>query len=190
MHGWSQIGSSPYNASSLPVVDVEQGQGSLSINMNKRSDASKEDVENVSEDGELTDLVPVSAVVNNAKVTPPKGSDLEHSKRLSLISKSMVSPIGMPKSLSFKKNDDDSEIMLDSESDLDEAVQIDQDTGNAAGIGCLEMVENFWADYGVQEYCLVLTRTVDDNKRNMKLEAKVSTMLVMFAFVFSIFFSC
>ncbi|XP_057469198.1 THO complex subunit 5A isoform X1 [Actinidia eriantha] len=177
LHGWSQIGSSPNNASSSLLVDVEQGQGPLSIDMNERSDASKEEVENVREDGELPSLVPVSAVVNDAKVTPPKGSDLEHSKRLSLISKSMVSPIGMPKSLSFKKNDDDSEIMLDSESDLDEAVQIDQDTGNAAGIGCLEMVENFWADYGVQEYCLVLTRTVDDNKRNMKLEAKIKVSM-------------
>lgn len=172
LHGWSPIGLSPNHASSLPVVDVEQGQGPSDMDMDGRSGTSREEVENAREDGELPSLVPVSAVVNDVKLTP-KGSDLEHSKRLSLISKSMVSPIGMAKSQSFRKNYEDSELLLDSESDLDEPVQIDQETENTALIGRYEMVGNSWADYGVQEYSLVLTRTVDNNKTNMKLEAKI-----------------
>ncbi|KAL6954950.1 hypothetical protein U1Q18_044272, partial [Sarracenia purpurea var. burkii] len=177
LHSWSALGSSPnISSSSLPVVDVEQGQGSLTIDIDGRSGSSKEGVENVREDGELPSVVPVSAVVeDDVKFASSKGSDLEHSIRLSLISKSMASPIGMPKSQSFKKNDEDSEIMLDTESDMDEPGKLDQETENdAAKIGSYGMVGNFWADYGVREYCLVLTRTMDNNnKRIMTLEAKI-----------------
>ncbi|KAI8549923.1 hypothetical protein RHMOL_Rhmol06G0062900 [Rhododendron molle] len=173
-HGWSPLGSTN-SASSLPVVDLEQGEGPLGTDMDGRSGASRDEVETLREDGELPSLLQVSTVVSDVKLTPSKGSDLEHSKRLSLITKSMDSPIGMPKSLSLKKVDEDLDIMLDSESDMDEPAQIQQEIGNAAGIGSYEMVEheNSWADYGVQEYSLVLTRTMDDNKRNMKLEAKI-----------------
>jgi len=175
LHSWSPLGPTPNSASALPVVDVEQGEGPLVTDMDGRPGASRDEVENLREDGELPSLVPVSTIVSDLRLTPSKGSDLEHSKRLSLITKSMDSPIGMPKSLSFKKTDEDLDIMLDSESDMDEPAQIQQEIGNATGIGSYEMVEleNSWADYAVQEYCLVLTRTLDDNKRNVKLEAKI-----------------
>lgn len=171
------------------MIDVEQGEGPLGTDMDGRSGASRDEVETLREDGELPSLLQVSTVVSDVKLTPSKGSDLEHSKRLSLITKSMDSPIGMPKSLSLKKIDEDLDILLDSESDMDEPAQIQQEIGNAAGIGSYEMVEreDSWADYGVQEYSLVLTRTMDDNKRNMKLEAKVSKVLVLFTVVLSNF---
>ncbi|XP_052202749.1 THO complex subunit 5A [Diospyros lotus] len=172
LHGWSLVGSSPNHASSLPIVDVEKGQGTSNIEMDGRSIASKEEVENAREDGELPYLLPTSSIVNDVKLTPVKGSDFEHSKGLSLISKSMVSSLTRTKSQSFKKNDEE-ELILDSESDLDELTQIDQETGNSARIACFEVVENSWADYGVQEYCLSLTKIEENNKRSMKLEAKV-----------------
>ncbi|KAA8528530.1 hypothetical protein F0562_035885 [Nyssa sinensis] len=173
LHGWSPIGPSSDQASSLLLVNMEQAQDPTDIDMDERSGNSKEEVENAREDGELPSLIPVAAVINDVRLTPSKGSDLEHSRRLALISKSMLSPINKTKPLGFRKHDEDADLMLDSESDLEEPAQIEPGTENGTRIGCYEMAKESWVDYGVQEYCLVLARTMDNNVRNTRLEAKI-----------------
>ncbi|KAK3028288.1 hypothetical protein RJ639_037465 [Escallonia herrerae] len=169
----SSMVSLPSQTSSLPVIDKEQVQAPSETAMNERPDTSKEEVENVREDGELPNLVPASTLVNRNKVIPSKGSDLEQKRRLTLISKSVVPPINKGKSLSFKKHDDDLELMLDMDSELVEPAQIEPETEDASRIGGFEMVENTWVEFGVQEYSLVLTRKAESGARIMKLEAKI-----------------
>lgn len=172
-NGWSSVGSSPNQASALSVTSKEQVQETLDIDMDGKSGTPREEVESAREDGELPSLVPVASVVNEAKLTPSRGSELEHSRRLALISKSIVPPTNKIKSLSFKKHDDDSDLLLDSDSDLDEPAQIEPEAENIASDGCYVMIENSWVDYGVREFCLVLTRKMDAYERNVKLEAKI-----------------
>ncbi|RVW40517.1 THO complex subunit 5B [Vitis vinifera] len=137
-------GSSPNQASALSVTSKEQVQETLDIDMDGKSGTPREE-----------DL------------------NLEHSRRLALISKSIVPPTNKIKSLSFKKHDDDSDLLLDSDSDLDEPAQIEPEAENIASDGCYVMIENSWVDYGVREFCLVLTRKMDAYERNVKLEAKI-----------------
>ncbi|KAK6130876.1 hypothetical protein DH2020_035394 [Rehmannia glutinosa] len=112
----------------------------------------------------------VATGVNDVnKLTPSKGSELEHSGRLSLISKSIISPITKGKSPSFKKQEDDVDLMLESENELDEPIQMEETSDNASPA----MIENSWADSGIQEYSLVLIRKLDNDERIMKLEAKI-----------------
>lgn len=172
LHSWSPVGPSPNQASVLATIDTEQVQAPPEIDMDERHDTSKEEVENIREDGELP-LVPAATLGNDVKLTPSKGSDLEHSRRLALISKSVSSPISKGRSPSFKKLDDYLDLMLDSDGELVEPSQVEPETESGPAIGGLEMVDNSWVDCGVQEYCLVLTRKVDNGERNMKLEAKV-----------------
>jgi THO complex subunit 5 len=111
--------------------------------------------------------------VNDVKL-PPKVSTLEHSRQLSLMSKSIISPISKVKSQSFKKHDEDFDLLLDTDSDLDELSQIEPEVETDASIKYHEMAEKSWVDYGVKEYTLVLIRKKDDGEKKVKLEAKVS----------------
>lgn len=173
LHSWSHMGSLPNLASSLTVTESDQVKIPPEIDMEGRTDTSKEEVENLREDGELPSLITVATVENDVKRTPSKGSDHQHSRRLALISKSVVSPISKGKSLSFRKNDEDLDLMLDSGSELDEPVQIEQETESTPRMGGVEVVDYSWIDCGVQEYHLVLNRIMDIGDRNMKLKAQV-----------------
>ena len=178
-NGWSSIGASPNQASALPFTSKEQVQETMEIDMNGKSGTPREELESAREDGELPSLIPVASVVNEAKLTPPRESELEHSKRLALISKSIVPPTNKIKSQSFKKHDDDSELLLDSDSDLDEPAQIEPEAENIASDGCYVMVDNSWVDCGVREFCLVLTRKMATNEKTVKLEAKVAYIIFL-----------
>ncbi|KAK9271227.1 hypothetical protein L1049_026817 [Liquidambar formosana] len=173
LHGWSPTGPPPSQVSSLPVIDTEQVQDPLDIDLDGRSGASKEEVESAREDGELPSLIPVMSVVNDVKLTPMKVSDLEHSRQLALITKSITPTINKAKSQSYRKLDEDSDLLLDTDSDLDEPAKIEPETETAASIGCHGMAENAWVNYGVREFCLVLIRKSDASERNIKLEAKI-----------------
>lgn len=130
----------------------------------------------VLEDGELPSLTPVAAVVNNINLlTPHKGSDIEHSRRLSLITKSVVSPMSKGKSPSFKKHEEDLDLMVVSDSELDESAQIEVETEKSPGVGV--MVDNSWIDCGIQDFRLLLTRKLASVGDEYKLEAKVDVLL-------------
>ncbi|XP_051151063.1 THO complex subunit 5A-like isoform X2 [Andrographis paniculata] len=164
LHGWLLT-----TAASTPSAERDQFQGPASVNTHRKIDMSKEEKEIATEDGELLSLAPATAVVNDVNLNPSKGSNLETSGSLSLMSKSIVSPITKGKLPSFKKIEDNVELLLESDSELDEPIQVEE-----ALFGDPAPVENSWADFGVQEYSLVLIRKLDsDHNRNVKLEAKV-----------------
>lgn len=181
LHSWSIVGRPPERTYSLPATDTEQAQDHLDVNMDGRSGTSKEDLESAREDGELPSLVQAASVGNDVKLTHSKGSNLDHSRQLALISKSIISPVGKARSQSFKKHDDDSDLLLDIDSELDEPAQIETEVDNAASIQYYETNEKSWVDCGVKEFTLVLNRTMDANEKIVKLEAKVCRLF---------FFSC
>ncbi|KAL5844856.1 hypothetical protein ACOSQ3_010920 [Xanthoceras sorbifolium] len=172
LHNWSSAGPSPNRAPSLPATDTEQIQEHTDVNMNGRSGNSKDELESAREDGELPSLVPAASVGSDVKITPSKASNLDHSRQLALISKSMISPVSKARSLSFKKYDDDSDLLLDTDSELDDPAQFVTEAENAASIQCYE-TENSWVDCGVKEFCLALTRKMDVNEKIVKLQAKI-----------------
>lgn len=174
---WVHIGSLPSLVASVTVSETEQVTIPPETEIAPKPDTSKEEVENAREDGELPSLVapPISDI--DVKRTPSKGSDYDHSKQLALISKSVASPISKGKSLSFKKNDEDADLMmLDSGSDLDEQAT-EPPTESVPTAGGAEIVDYSWVERGVQEYCLVLNRKTDIGDKNMKLQAKVKIFM-------------
>lgn len=173
LHGWSSVGHQSIQALSLPIVETEQGRESIDADMNGRSGTSKEELESAREDGELPSLVPSASVTGNVKLNHLKGSNHEHSRQLTLISKSLVPPISKIKSQSFKKPDDDLDLMLDTDSDQDGPAYIELESENTA-TQYYEVGEKSWVNYGAKEFCLVLTRNRDTDQRIWKLEAKVT----------------
>lgn len=175
LHSWSTIGAPPpHQVSSLPVVD-EQVRNQSDVIMNERSNNSKEDLENATEDGELPSLFQASTVNEDKLVS--KKSMLEHSRQLTLISKSIISPISKAKSHSFKKYEEEPDLMLDPGSDIDEPSQYELEKDEAANIKCYEMVEKSWVDFAQREFCLVLIRDTDNAAVN--LEAKVAEICLL-----------
>ncbi|XP_040995614.1 THO complex subunit 5B [Juglans microcarpa x Juglans regia] len=171
LHGWSTVGHQSIQALSLPVVETEQVRESID-DMNGRFGTSKEELESAREDGELPSLVPSASVMGNVKLNRLKGSNHEHSRQLTLISKSLVPPISKTKSQSFKKPDDDLDLMLDTDSDQDGPAYIELESENTA-TQYYEVGEKSWVNYGAKEFCLVLTRNMDTDQRIWKLEAKI-----------------
>ncbi|CAN4092697.1 unnamed protein product [Withania somnifera] len=170
LHAWMPLGSSPSQVSSLAITDTEQVQCPSEAMVDGKSASSKEEIESTREDGELPSLVPVISI-NDTNVTPSKRTDFDHSMKLTFISKSTSSPMTKGKSPSFKKYGDDTDLILESDSEMDDIVQIELDSSNTPV--CAGVSDKSWLDYKVQEYCLVLTRKMDNKERNMKLESKI-----------------
>ncbi|KAH0684908.1 hypothetical protein KY285_022635 [Solanum tuberosum] len=169
LHAWFPLGSSPSQVSSLTLTE-EQVQHPTEVVVDGKSASSKEEVESTREDGELPSLVPATSI-NDINVTPIKRTDFDHSTKLAFISKSTSSPITKGKSPSFKKYGDDTDLILESDSEMDDIVQIEQDSNNTPGSAGVS--DKSWVDCKVQEYCLVLTRKMDNDERKMKLESKI-----------------
>ncbi|KAH6823157.1 THO complex [Perilla frutescens var. hirtella] len=167
LHGWSSMTSAGNSSGSLPVGDVEQGQDSTNVDAPIKTGASKEDMETIKEDGELPSLVSAATGANDAKLTPSEGSEFEfeHSGRLSIIS-----PLtNKGKSPSFKRQEDDIDLMLESENE-DEPVQLEEHSDNVSRPA---VIDNAWIDYGIKEYTLVLVQKLNNDDRIMKLKAKI-----------------
>ncbi|KAK7310850.1 hypothetical protein RJT34_08611 [Clitoria ternatea] len=161
LDSWSPIRvlSVPRESSSPAVLDKEgHVQETMDVDLNEHSGATKEP-DSITEDGELPTLL-------------PNMSKLDHSKQLNLISKSIVPPINKIRSQSFKKNDDGSDFLLDTESDFDEPAQIEQEHENIASSYCARKSVT-WMDYGLKEFRLVLCRKISADERNVTLEAKI-----------------
>ena len=188
LHGWSPVGPPPIQALSLPVIDMDQVQEPIDDDMIGRPGTSKEELESAREDGELPLLLPSASVTSDVKLNRSKGSNLEHSRQLTLITKSLVPPFTKAKSQSFKKFDEDSDLMLDTDSDQDGPAYIEVEGENSTSAQYNDMGEKLWVGFGVREFCLVLTRNMDTDKRIWKLEAKVAKILLLLNFVHSLFF--
>ncbi|KAF4375451.1 hypothetical protein F8388_024110 [Cannabis sativa] len=168
--GCSPIGPPPNNhASSSSVSD--SGQVTQPIEVVEHSGTSKEELEGIREDGELPSLASVTS--SDIKLAPSKGSNIEHSRQLSLLSKSVLTPISKPKSQSYKKHDEDANLLLDFESDLDEPTYVESEEEHVGHINCFEMTRK-WVSYGIREFSLVLIRNIDTLKKSFKLEAKIN----------------
>ncbi|GMI91154.1 hypothetical protein like AT5G42920 [Hibiscus trionum] len=130
LHSWSSVGSKVNeDSSSQPVIDTEPVQEPLD-DMDGRSGITKEELEGYREDGELPSLLSVPSATIDAKLTPLKGSSLIHSKQLALISKIILSPASKGKLPSFKKHDDDSVFMLETDSELDEPLETETENSS------------------------------------------------------------
>ncbi|KAF1893250.1 hypothetical protein Lal_00001698 [Lupinus albus] len=160
LDGWSAIRALPVpsEASSVAVIDKEEHvQESMDVDVIECPGATKEEQESITEDGELPTL-------------RPNMSKFDHSKQLSLISKS-ITPLNKVRSQSFKKSDDNSDFLLDIESDLDEPAQVEQEDESMSNYYVKKSVS--WMDYGVKEFSLVLKRKISADERNVNLEAKI-----------------
>ncbi|KAK8580990.1 hypothetical protein V6N13_144044 [Hibiscus sabdariffa] len=169
LHSWSSVGSKVVEDSSQPAIDAEPVQEPMD-DIDARSGITKEELEGFREDGELPSVLSVPSARIDAKLTPLKGSTLNHSKQLALISKSILSPASMGKLPSFKKYDDDSIFMLETDSEMDEPPETETENSSSQ---CYEIVEKSWVDYGNKEFILLLTRKMDTSGQIMKLEAKI-----------------
>ena len=164
--GCSPVGPPPNEASSLSVIDVEKVPQPTDVV--EQSDTSKEELENTREDGELPSLAPVSS--NDIILAPSQESNKDHSRQLALISKSIISPMGKAKSQSFKKHEEDANLMLGLESDMDEPAYIEPEEEPIQ----YSEVARKWVHYGVREFSLVFVRNIDMHKKSFKLDAKVA----------------
>ncbi|KAM7272257.1 hypothetical protein ACFE04_026920 [Oxalis oulophora] len=166
---WSLIGSLSSNLGTvLPINDSEQV---IEVNMNENPSSLKEELESAREDGELPSLVqPIPSAEDDIMLTP-SSSKRGQSRQLSLISKSALSPMSKGRSPSFKNHDDDLDLLLDADSDVDEPAPVEPEVEDVFSI---QEKANSWINYGVREFCLVLTRKIDAEGRNIvKLEAKI-----------------
>ncbi|CAH9078095.1 unnamed protein product [Cuscuta europaea] len=175
LHSWSSIDSPRKSTLPLPVVDAEKVLLDPDISMDVRSDTSKQQVENSREDGELPSLMLGIAGVNDPNLTPTKGTIIDNnSRKLDFISKRVISPLNKGKSPSFKKYEEDGDlILMESDSDGDDPAQVVQDASNILG-GTLACVDDkSWADCKVVDYILLLTRKAHDEEKILRLEAQV-----------------
>ncbi|GKC01550.1 hypothetical protein Tco_0987686, partial [Tanacetum coccineum] len=153
------------------TTSIEENiQAPQEVEMVNEPDTSKVEIENNREDGELPSLNPVATIVKDVTITPLKESGIEHLRRLALITKFVASrrskgkPVKLP---SFKKHDEDLDLMLVSDSEVDEPTD-DEATGSEE----IKVVDNSWITCGIREYSLLLTRKVNSGYGHMKLEAK------------------
>lgn len=170
LHNCSTVGPSPSRSPSVPIIETEQIQEHVDVTGS--SGNSKEELEGAREDGELPSLVPAATGGSDINITPSKASILDHSRQLTLISKSIVSPVNKARSLSFKRNDEDSDLLLVSDSELEDLAPIVVEAESAASaLKC--QADNSWVDCGAKEFCLALNRRMDANGANVTLQAKV-----------------
>lgn len=171
LHSWSLLGFSPNQSPSLPTVEMEQVRERIESGHNRSTDNTNDQLESAKEDGELPSLALAASVANDVKVTP-RESRFRNSKQLILMSKS-ISPAMKAKSLSFKKQDEELDILLDPESDVDEPAHIEEEVESTPVTQGHKLAEDLWVDCGAREYCLDLTRKLDTDERTVKLQAKV-----------------
>ncbi|CAM8945710.1 unnamed protein product [Rhodiola kirilowii] len=169
IHSYSRIGAKM----SLTSRALEQAKDAPEKAAYGKTDNSREEVEGAREDGELPSLVPVLDASSDSKITFPKESDIDHGRRMALISKAQPSPMNKSKSLSFKKLDEDSDLMLESDGEFDEPSSLDAEADDINSSSNLDISKKFWEDYGVSEFSLVLTRNLESKKKDVKLEARI-----------------
>ncbi|XP_057428518.1 THO complex subunit 5A [Lotus japonicus] len=164
LDGWSPVRALPVpnEASSMAIIEIEKHtQEPMDVDVIERSGATKEELESLREDGELPTLL-------------PNTSKFDRSKQVSLISKSP--PLNKARSQSFKKVDDNSDFLLDTESDFDEPAHIEQEHENISSDYCARKSVS-WIDSGVKEFVLVLSRKTNAVERNVNLEAKIKVSM-------------
>lgn len=186
LDSWLHILSSASKSCSLTLNSVEQVPEPMEIDVDGRSISGKEDLESIREDGELPSLVTAAASLTSSNHTPSIVSNQARSRQLALMTKNLDSPVSKGKSPSFKKYEDDLDLVLDDDSEVDEPVGRTEAHVEAL---CPEKADNSWVDYGAREFALVFSRKTDGGKL-WKLEATVTSKnSIFYNSIFPIFFS-
>uniref|UniRef100_J3LHF5 THO complex subunit 5B n=1 Tax=Oryza brachyantha TaxID=4533 RepID=J3LHF5_ORYBR len=166
LHSWSFTGIFPEPAPRSPLM--VGAAGSADSDMERRSVTHWEETENTREDGELLAVAPAENTPNTSKMSHSEVSPevRNHSRGLSLISKS-ATPSKLSVSHSFGRNEDDLDLLMYSDSELEEQTFADQE---------IEKVnlatDKSWDEYASREFTMVLSKTLNNGPKVM-LEAKI-----------------
>lgn len=167
LHSWSFTGSFPEPSHRLSLMMNVAGS-SADSDIERRSVTHWDETEGNREDGELLAVVPAEKELNvdslNSEMSPEVRS---HSRGLSLISKS-ATPSKLSISRSFGRNDDDVDLLMYSDSELEDQPCIHEETEKVT-----PSIDKSWEDYASREFTMVLSKTMKNGPKIM-LEAKVN----------------
>ncbi|KAF8730284.1 hypothetical protein HU200_017267 [Digitaria exilis] len=167
LHSWSLTGSFP-EPSSRSSLMVGVAANSVDSDFERRSVTNWEETESAREDGELPVVIHAENEPNSSGILPSEMSPevRSHSRGLSLISKS-VTPSKLSISHSFGRNEDDLDLLMYSDSELEDHPVIHEETekGNL-------IIDKSWEDYASKEFTMVLSKAMKNGPKVM-LEAKV-----------------
>ena len=175
LHSWSLTGSFPQPLSRSSLM-VNEAASSVDSDLERRSVTNWEETESVREDGELPVVIHAENETNSSAILPSEMSPevRSHSRGLSLISKS-ATPSKLSVSHSFGRNEDDLDLLMYSDSELEDQPFIQEETqkGNL-------IIDKSWEDYASKEFTMVLSKAMKNGPKVM-LEAKVNyAMSILF----------
>ncbi|PUZ77790.1 hypothetical protein GQ55_1G401800 [Panicum hallii var. hallii] len=167
LHSWSLTGSFPEPLSRSSLM-VSGAASSVDSDLERRSVTNWEETESIREDGELPVVIHAENETNSSAILPSEMSPevRSHSRGLSLISKS-ATPSKLSVSHSFGRNEDDLDILMYSDSELEDQPFIQEETqkGNL-------IIDKSWEEYASKEFTMVLSKTMKNGPK-VVLEAKV-----------------
>ncbi|RCV08504.1 hypothetical protein SEVIR_1G338600v4 [Setaria viridis] len=167
LHSWTMTGSFPEPLSRSSLM-VSGAASSVDSDLERRSVTNWEETESIREDGELPVVVHAENEPRGSAILPSEMSPevRSHSRGLSLISKS-ATPSKLSISHSFGRNEDDLDLLMYSDSELEDPPFIHEETekGNL-------VIDNSWEDYASKEFTMVLSKAMKNGPKVM-LEAKV-----------------
>ncbi|KAG2654279.1 THO complex subunit 5A-like isoform X2 [Panicum virgatum] len=167
LHSWSLTGSFPQPLSRSSLM-VNEAASSVDSDLERRSVINWEETESIREDGELPVVIHAENKTNSSAILPSEMSPevRSHSRGLSLISKS-ATPSKLNISHSFGRNEDDLDLLMYSDSELEDQPFIQEETqkGNL-------IIDKSWEDYASKEFTMVLSKAMKNGPKVM-LEAKV-----------------
>lgn len=165
LHSWSLTS---YPESSRSILMLSGAASNVDSDV-ERSVTNWEETESIREDGELPVVIPAENEPNGSTILQPEVSAeiRSHSRGLSLISKS-ATPSKLSISRSFGRNDDDLDLLMYSDSELEDQPCILDETEKATS----PIRDRFWEEYASKEFTMVLSKTMKNGLKVM-LEAKV-----------------
>lgn len=175
LHSWTLTGSFPEPLSRSSLM-VSGAASSVDSDLERSSVTNWEETEGTREDGELPVVVHAENEPSGSAILPSEMSPevRSHSRGLSLISKS-ATPSKLSISHSFGKNEDDLDLLMYSDSDLEDPPFIHEETekGNL-------VIDNSWEDYASKEFTMVLSKAMKNGPKVM-LEAKVNYAMTIYS---------
>ncbi|CAN6233308.1 unnamed protein product [Urochloa humidicola] len=166
LHNWSLTGSFPEPLSRSSLM-VSGAASSADSDLERRSVTNWEETESTREDGELpvvhAENQPKGSAILSSEMSPEVRS---HSRGLSLISKS-ATPSKLSISHSFGRNEDDLDLLMYSDSELEDPPFIHEETEKVN-----QIIDKSWEDYASKEFTMVLSKAMKNGPKVM-LEAKV-----------------
>jgi THO complex subunit 5 len=176
LHSWLLTGSFPEPSRHLSLMMNGAGS-SADSDIERRSVTHWEETEGTREDGELLAVVPADDEPNGSAVLDSMDSEMSpvvrsHSRGLSLISKS-ATPTKLSISHSFGRNDDDVDLLMYSDSELEDQPCIHEETEEGS-----QGIDKSWEDYASREFTMVLSKAMKKGPKVM-LEAKVNLAITV-----------